>query len=97
MHKNNNNLSYDKQAVICCPEIRKFKITSDMEFIIMGCDGIWDCVDVQKFCEYISKKLGEKIAISVILKDIFSKMISKNIEQKVGSDNMTCLIIEFDH
>jgi serine/threonine protein phosphatase PrpC len=28
-----------------------------MEFIIMGCDGIWDCVDIQKFCEFRSVKI----------------------------------------
>ena len=68
-----------------------------MEFIIMGCDGIWDCVNVQKFCEYISRKLKENTPISIILKEVFSKLLSNNIDEKVGSDNMTCLILEFNH
>lgn len=97
IHKANPNLTYDKQAVICLPEVTKFKISNDMEFIIMGCDGIWDCVEIQKFCEYISRKLKEKIPISLILKEMFSIMISKNVETKVGSDNMTCLLIELNH
>lgn len=97
IHKGNKNLNYDKQAVTCVPEINKFKITADMEFIIMGCDGIWDCVEVHRFCDFISKKLKEKIPIPLILKELFSTIMSKSNENKFGSDNMTCLIIEFDH
>jgi len=97
MHKKNMNISYDKQAVISVPEVNRFRITSDMEFIIMGCDGIWDCVDIQKFCEYISKRLKENIPMKLILKDLFSLLLSKNVDSKIGSDNMTCLIIQFDH
>jgi len=97
IHKNNADLNFNQQAVICLPEINKFKITSDMQFIIMGCDGIWDCVEIQKFCDFISKKLKEKVSIPLILKELFSTIISKSNERKFGSDNMTCMIIEFDH
>ncbi len=97
IHKNNADLNFNQQAVICLPEINKFKITSDMQFIIMGCDGIWDCVEIQKFCDFISKKLKEKVSIPMILKELFSSIISKSNERKFGSDNMTCMIIEFDH
>ncbi len=97
IHKNNADLNFNQQAVICLPEINKFKITSDMQFIIMGCDGIWDCVEIQKFCDFISKKLKEKVSIPMILKELFSTIISKSNERKFGSDNMTCMIIEFDH
>jgi len=96
MHKDNAKLDWDKQAVTCNPEITKFKVTSDMEFIVMGCDGIWDCVDVQKLCMHISKKLHEKVPLSLILKEVFSLLLSKNVESSVGSDNMTCVIIEFN-
>jgi len=97
MHKDNPKFEWDKQAVTCCPEINKFKITSDMEFIVMGCDGIWDCVDVQKFCMHISKKLQEKMPLPLIIKEAFSMLLSKNVESSAGSDNMTCIIIQFNH
>jgi len=61
--KNNYSLKDNQQAVIPCPEIYKFKITSDIEFMIMGCDGLWDYVDPQKLCEFVSKKLKEKTPI----------------------------------
>jgi serine/threonine protein phosphatase PrpC len=77
MFKNNKALKRYDQAVIAYPEVSKFKITRDMEFIIMGCDGIWDCVDPQQLCDYISLKLKEKIKISRLIADIFDNIISK--------------------
>jgi len=94
-YKSNNFLKENLQALIPCPEVYKFKLTPDIEFMIMGCDGLWDYVDAQKICEFVSKKLKEKISIKKILKEIFSKLITKNLDTNIGSDNMTCLIIEF--
>jgi len=77
MFKNNKNLKRHEQSVIANPDISKFKITPDMEFIIMGCDGVWDCVDVQLVCDYISSRLKEKTEISKIIADLFDVLVPK--------------------
>ena len=76
--KSNNKLKQYEQAVTCYPEVNKYKITDDIEFIIMGCDGIWDCVDVQKFCNHISLELRlgikqPKVIISELMDQILSR------------------------
>jgi serine/threonine protein phosphatase PrpC len=97
MHKDNSKIGWEKQAVTCLPDISKFKVTSDMEFIVMGCDGIWECVDTQKFCEHISRKLQEKVPLNLILRDVLSIMLLKTDVSTVGMDNMTCILIQFTH
>ena len=68
-----------EQAVISYPEIKKIKITNDIEFIVLACDGVWDCVEIQKFCEYLSMWIKKtKKSISKILSDAFDMMLSKN-------------------
>lgn len=57
--KKNKNLTDDEQSIISSPDITKIEITKDMEFCIMACDGIWDCIDAQKLCEEISLKLSK--------------------------------------
>jgi serine/threonine protein phosphatase PrpC len=54
------------------------KITKDMEFIVMGCDGVWDCVDAQKFCEHISILLRSNKKRSEIIANIFDMIVAKN-------------------
>jgi len=75
--KNNKNLTFYEQSVTSYPEIKNFKLTKDIEFIIMECDGVWDCVDVQKVCEYISFKLKSKVEISQVIAELMDQIVSK--------------------
>jgi protein phosphatase 2C family protein 2/3 len=75
--KNNSHLKFYEQAVTAYPEITKMKITKDLDFILMACDGVWDCVDVQKVCEHISVQLKLKTKISQIISELFDQIISK--------------------
>lgn len=75
--KNNSSLKFYEQAVISYPEITKIKITKDIDFIFMACDGVWDCVDIQKVCEHISVQLKTKKEISTILADLVDQIIAK--------------------
>jgi len=82
--KNNQNLKFYEQAVTAYPEITKMKITKDIEFILMACDGVWDCVDIQKLCEHISFQLKSNIKISSIIEDLFDKIISKTNNSNIN-------------
>ena len=46
--KKNYYLKFFEQAVTAYPQITNHKNSNDCEFIILGCNGVWDCVDVQK-------------------------------------------------
>jgi serine/threonine protein phosphatase PrpC len=80
--KRNANLKFYEQAVTAYPEITKMKITKDFDFIIMACDGVWDCVEVQKLCEHISIKLKSKVKISTIIGELMDQIISKTNNSK---------------
>lgn len=83
--KSKTKLESYEQAVISYPEITKLKVTSEIEFLIIACDGIWDCVDVQKFCEHVSYKLKKSPnkKISKLIGELFDQMISKNNNSKL--------------
>ena len=80
--KKNQNLQFFEQSVIVYPQITNQKITDDCEFIIMACDGVWDCVDAQKLCEFVSQKLKTKMKISTIISEIFDKILSTTNNSK---------------
>ena len=63
----------------------------------MGCDGIWDCVEVQKFCEFISNNLHNKsMPLNVLLPFLLDKLLSKTRDSPIGTDNMSCTLIVFN-
>jgi protein phosphatase 2C family protein 2/3 len=43
-YKLNKKVSVENQMITCVPEIRTQTITPDDKFIVIACDGIWDCV-----------------------------------------------------
>ncbi len=97
--KSNNNLKRHEQSVISLPEITKIEDTEDIDFIIMGCDGVWDCVKRQIVCDFVEKEIKENPdkKLSEILKKIFDRCVSPVSGVILGTDNMSCIIIQFLH
>ena len=97
--KSNTNLKRHEQSVIALPEITKIEDIDDIDFIIMGCDGVWDCVKRQMVCEFVEKEIKEnpKKNLSEILKKIFDRCVSPVSGVILGTDNMSCIIIQFLH
>ena len=78
-------------------EITKIEDIEGIDFIIIGCDGIWDCVKRQMVCEFIDKEIREnpKKDLTEILKKIFDRCVSPVSRVVLGTDNMSCIIIQF--
>ena len=97
--KSNKKLTRCEQSVIALPDITRIDNIDDIDFIIMGCDGIWDCVKRQLVCDFIEKEINENpdADLSDILKKIFDKCISPVWGVILGTDNMSCIVIQFLH
>jgi protein phosphatase 1G len=95
--KTNSNLKKHEQSVIAVPEITKIEDTEGIDFIIMGCDGVWDCVKRQMVCDFIDKEINENPGknLSEILIKIFDRCVSPVWGVVLGTDNMSCIIIQF--
>ena len=97
--KSNADLKRHEQSVISLPEITKIEDTDGIDFIIMGCDGVWDCVKRQMVCDFVDKEIKEhpEKNLSEILAKIFDKCVSTVWGVVLGTDNMSCIIIQFLH
>ena len=41
-YKKNKALPFDEQMITCNPDIEVFEVTNNDQFIVLGCDGIWE-------------------------------------------------------
>jgi protein phosphatase 1G len=57
-YKLNKKLPVEKQMITCVPEIKKVNLTNDDKFIIIACDGIWDCLTSQESVDLFRKTIG---------------------------------------
>ena len=97
--KSNFSLKRHEQSVIALPEITKIEDTDGIDFIIMGCDGVWDCVKRQAVCDFVDRQIRENPDknLSDILKLIFDRCVSPVSGVILGTDNMNCIIVQFLH
>ena len=87
--------------VTCEPEIKRVsRQPSADEFIILACDGIWDCLTSEEAVARVRKGLSErstKEKVNEVIETIFEQIIAPDIlsSSGVGTDNMTCIVVEF--
>ena len=78
------------------PEIKKEKITSECKFLVIACDGIWDCLSSQEAVDFVANLIEKKEKLSVIIEEMFDKIIATDVASSggIGCDNMTCVIVQ---
>lgn len=76
--------------------INRIELVEQDEFLILGCDGIWDCLTNEKAVEYVRCRIDTMLPTEIgvqMLNDIISE--DPRATQGIGGDNMTVMIIDF--
>lgn len=79
------------------PDITVHKITDKDEFMVLACDGIWDCMSNQEVATFIRKEVINGVPLKVICEKLMDYCLSDNTSSNagIGCDNMTVEIIAF--
>ncbi|MCQ2821290.1 MAG: protein phosphatase 2C domain-containing protein [archaeon] len=97
-YKQKATLPPEEQMVTANPDINMEVLEDDDDFIILGCDGIWDCLKNQEACDLVKKGIEEdpKGKLSSIIEKMMDKICAVDIysESGLGADNMTCIIVD---
>lgn len=94
--KANDSLSAEEQVVTAQPDVLTHKINySNDDFIILGCDGIWECLSSQECVNMVYRGI---LTPGLSLNDITSRIIDiccapTTEGSGVGCDNMTIIIV----
>jgi protein phosphatase 2C family protein 2/3 len=83
------------QVITAQPDVTVRGRDAADEFIVVGCDGIWDCMSNQEVCTFVRQRLSKGAVVSKICEEIFDRCISHDPKQTqgIGGDNMTCTIV----
>ena len=94
-YKRNKTLNYDEQMITCKPDIKSIPRQNNDEFIIMGCDGIWErYVDnSQGLIDYLKPQIKSKKEPKQIVEDLLDMLLAKDTREGIGCDNMTAILI----
>lgn len=96
-YKTDSSISLKDQMITAHPDIRIEKLTSDAAFLVIACDGIWDCLTSQEAVNFVGDIIPKKDKLSKIVEEMFDKIIASDVASSggIGCDNMTCVIVQF--
>jgi hypothetical protein len=94
--KQNPNLSPEHQIVTAYPDVKKEDITEGTEFLVLACDGIWDCLSSQQVVNFIRREISSSRTLQIACENLMDKCLAKDSELGgIGCDNMTVIIVGF--
>ena len=95
-YKSNHDLAHHEQLVIAVPDIRVQQLSPDDEFLVLGCDGIWECLLPKQICDFISAKVNDGKKLTASIEELLDFILAKDTQsgQGYGLDNMTCIVVK---
>lgn len=92
--KKSAELAPEQQIVTAYPDVTVHDISDDDEFLVVACDGIWDCQSSQAVVEFVRRGIAAKQELAKICENMMDNCIASNSETGgVGCDNMTMIVI----
>lgn len=92
--KQNFALDAEHQIVTADPEIISHQMDGEEEFLVLACDGIWDCLSSQQVIDVIRRAIANGDSLTKICEDLMVKCLAPDSELGgIGCDNMTVVIV----
>ena len=98
-YKVNKKFKPENQLISYLPDVKMDALSNDIDFIVIACDGIWDCKTNQEICDFFMDKFQKEPEekISKFIEDLYDEILAADVytETGVGCDNMSCIVIQF--
>ncbi|KAK4488890.1 hypothetical protein RD792_004680 [Penstemon davidsonii] len=92
--KQNKSLPAEKQIVTANPDIVTVELTEDDDFLIIACDGIWDCLSSQQAVDLVKEQMNTEKRLSVVCERVLDRCLAP-ASGGDGCDNMTMILVQF--
>lgn len=88
-------ISPAEQMITAEPDILTTSLRAGDEFIVLGCDGIWDCLSNEECVKYVRDRIDSKQPHEIGM-EMLDEIVSADprASQGIGGDNMTIMIID---
>lgn len=94
--KKSVDLPPEQQIVTSFPDVVIHELTEDDEFLVLACDGIWDCQSSQAVVEFVRRGIVERQELHKICENMMDTCLASSSDNGgVGCDNMTMVVVAF--
>ena len=75
-YKRNTALQADQQLIIAFPDVTSRPVSKDDDFMLLGCDGVWETLSDKEIVDFIYGKLKDKTPLKTIVEELLDKLIA---------------------
>ncbi|XP_057520932.1 probable protein phosphatase 2C 60 [Amaranthus tricolor] len=93
--KQNKFLPVEKQIVTANPDINTVELCDDDDFLVLACDGIWDCMSSQQLVDFVHEQLNTETKLSAVCERVLDRCLAPSTAGGEGCDNMTMILVRF--
>ncbi|KAH7841315.1 hypothetical protein Vadar_028281 [Vaccinium darrowii] len=93
--KQNKFLPAEKQIVTANPDINTVELCDDDDFLVLACDGIWDCLSSQQLVDFVREQLNNESKLSAVCERVLDRCLAPSTAGGEGCDNMTMILVQF--
>lgn len=93
--KKNYSLSPEKQIITANPDVTCHELSEEDEFLVLACDGIWDCLNSQQVVDIVRGQVAEGKELWEVCEMICDLCLAPDTSSGsgLGCDNMTIMIV----
>ncbi|CAH1773594.1 unnamed protein product [Owenia fusiformis] len=99
-YKTTKDIALKDQMITALPDVKSTKLEEGDEFLVLACDGIWNCLTSQEVVDFVKQRLQDekkRKTPSIICEEIFDRCLAPDtMGDGTGCDNMTCIIVVFN-
>lgn len=92
-YKTNDHLPAELQMVTAFPDVRKRRLESDDEFLVLASDGIWECLRSQSVVDFVRWSVANGKELTEISEDLTEKCLAPGDGSRFGLDNKAVCIV----
>jgi len=85
--KKTESLAPENQIITANPEVTVHDITGEDEFIVIACDGIWDCMSSQQVVDFVRLKIFEGQELNQISEMLCDHCLAP---ESISTDGLRC-------
>ncbi|KAJ9474490.1 Protein phosphatase 2C-like protein [Pseudozyma hubeiensis] len=92
--KRSFELPVEEQIVTAFPEVVEKALEADAEFLVLACDGIWDCLSSQDVVDIVRRSVANGKELTEICEDLMNRCLAPDSDTGgIGCDNMTVCVV----
>lgn len=94
--KKNEKKPPEEQIVTAYPDVIVKDLTSDHEFIVLACDGIWDVMTNDEVVDFVRTRIASRMEPEQICEELMTRCLAPDCQMGgLGCDNMTVVLVCF--